>query len=197
MKLDKYITRVVEQGSNGTKIYTYADEKFGKIEIDRKTINGTNLVVEYTIRVTNIGEVDGYVRNIADYIPDGFEFKSELNKDWYQQDGTIYSKALANQKIKAGESKEITIVLTKGLTNNTVATMYTNTAEIAEVYNELGTNDVNSIPGNKVQGEDDLSKADLLISISTGREVMYIGLTISMIAIIAVGIYLIKKKVLI
>ena len=78
-----------------------------------------------------------------------------------------------------------------------MATMYTNTAEIAEVYNELGTNDVNSIPGNKVQGEDDLSKADLLISISTGREVMYIGLTISMIAIIAVGIYLIKKKVLI
>ena len=43
LKLDKYITRVVEQGSNGTKIYTYADEKFGKIEIDRKTINGTNL----------------------------------------------------------------------------------------------------------------------------------------------------------
>ena len=45
LKLDKYITRVVEQGSNGTKIYTYADEKFGKIEIDRKTINGTNLVL--------------------------------------------------------------------------------------------------------------------------------------------------------
>ena len=197
LKLDKYITRVVEQGSKGTKIYTYADEKFGKIEIDRKTINGTNLVVEYTIRVTNIGEVDGYVRNIADYIPEGFEFKSELNKDWYQQGGTIYSKALANQKIKAGESKEMTIVLTKGLTNNTVATTYTNTAEIAEAYNELGTNDINSTPGNKVQGEDDLSKADLLISISTGREVMYIGLTISMIAIIAVGIYLIKKKVLI
>ena len=196
LKLDKYLTRVVEQGSKGTKIYTYAEEKFGKIEIDRKTINGTNLVVEYTIRVTNIGEVDAYVRNIADYIPEGFEFKSELNKDWYQQNGTIYSKSLANEKIKAGESKDLTLVLTKSLTNDTVATTYTNTAEIAEVYNELGTNDINSTPGNKVQGEDDLSKADLLISISTGREIMYIGLTISMIAIIAVGIYLIKKKVL-
>lgn len=196
LKLDKYISRIVEQTAKGTKVYTYENEKLAKIELNRKTINGTNLVIEYTIRVTNIGEVDAYVRNIADYIPEGMEFKSELNTKWYSQGEAIYSKAFANEKIKAGESKDITVVLTKALTNDTVATTYTNTAEIAEVYNELGVKDSNSTPANKAQGEDDLSKADLLISISTGKAVMYIGLTISIIAIVGVGIYFIKKKVL-
>lgn len=196
LKLDKYLTRIVEQNAKGTKVYTYADEKFGKIEVHRNTINGTNLVIEYTIRVTNIGEIDAYVRNIADYIPEGFTFNSELNKDWYQQGSVVYNQTLANQRIEPGESKDITLVLTKSLTNDTPAMTYTNSAEIIEAYNEAGVNDRNSMPNNQDPNEDDYSKADLLISIATGREIMYIGLTISMISIIAVGIYLIKRRVL-
>ena len=41
-----------------------------------------------------------------------------------------------------------------------------------------------------------MSSADLIISVSTGEVVMYVGLTLSLITIIAVGIYIIKKKVL-
>ena len=41
-----------------------------------------------------------------------------------------------------------------------------------------------------------MSSADLIISISTGEVIMYVGLTLSLVTIIAVGIYLIKKKVL-
>lgn len=40
----------------------------------------TTVVVEYTIKVTNEGEVDAYVRKIADYLSSDYKFSSELNK---------------------------------------------------------------------------------------------------------------------
>ena len=188
LKLDKYITRVVEQNKNGTNVYTYDYEDLARVDVNWKTINGATLVVEYTIRISNVGELQGYVSNIADYIPEGFEFNAELNKDWYEQGGTLYNKSLANSYIAPGDFAEVTLTLTKPLSENTVGTVYTNTAEILETYNQRETDDTTP--------ENNKDKADLILSISTGRAVTYIGLTIVVVAILAVGIILIKKKVL-
>ena len=49
---------------------------------------------------------------------------------------------------------------------------------------------------NNKTKEDDYGSADILITLNTGTIVMYIGLITSMIAIIGVGAYIIKKKVI-
>ena len=53
-----------------------------------------------------------------------------------------------------------------------------------------------SKPGNKTTNEDDISIANVLPSVKTGEAVFYTVLTITVIAILGVGIYLIKKKVI-
>ena len=99
MKLDKTVNRITIQNSKGTVTKEYDNATLAKAEIDAKLVNATTVVVEYTIKVTNEGEVDAYVRKIADYLSSDYKFSSELNKDWYQADGNVYTTSFANQKI--------------------------------------------------------------------------------------------------
>lgn len=196
LKLEKYISKVTIQNSKGTVTNEYNDETLAKAEINAKLVNGTIAVVEYKIRVTNEGEVDGYVKKIADYLSADYKFSSELNKDWYQSGNIVYSTSLANSKLAPGESKEITLIVTKQMTENNIG-LITNIAEIAESYNELGLSDKDSTAGNRAKGEDDMGVADLILSISTGEIATTILLIIVSIAVIGTGTYIIIKKVLI
>lgn len=195
MKLDKYVSRVIVQNSTGTSTYSFDNATMAKVEIDAKQIANSNVVIEYKIRVTNSGELDGYVKNVVDYLPSDVEFSSELNKDWYKEGNNLYNNTLANDIIAAGETRELTLTVTKKMTQDNVG-LINNTAEIAQDYNESGITDMNSTPGNRQQGENDMGAADVIISIRTGGAVMYITLTISLIAIIGVGAYFIKKKII-
>lgn len=196
LSLDKVITKITTSDAKGTKSYDYKDAKTAKLDLNAKTANGTNIVIEYKIKVTNEGGVAGYAKKVVDYIPQDMKFSSELNKDWYTSDnGNIYNSSLANTLIQPGETKELTVLLTKKMTNDNMG-IINNTAEIQESYNDLGLSDIDSTPGNKVQTEDDISSADAVISIKTGEIYIYISLIISTIGILGVGIYLIKKKVL-
>ena len=67
---------------NGIYQYEYNNADLGKVELDRKTINNTSIVVEYKILITNEGPEAGYIKKIVDYMPENLEFKSELNKNW-------------------------------------------------------------------------------------------------------------------
>ena len=196
LKLDKYISKITVQTSKGTETFEYSNKQFVKVEIPSKQIQGANVIVEYKIVVTNEGDVEGTASKIVDYLPKDLKFNSDANKDWYKDtDGYIYSTALKNTIIKPGESKELSLVVTKTMTGeNTGVT--SNTAEIADSYNKQGIGELDSIAGNKVSGEDDLSLADLIITIKTGSAVLYIGLAITCIAIVATGVYMIKKKVI-
>ena len=139
-----------------------------------------------------MGEVDGYAKKVVDYMPSDLKFSSELNKDWYQTNGQLYNASLANTKIAAGESKTITLTLTKAMTeNNTGLTL--NTAEIAEDYNELGLKDSNSTPANKAEGENDMSSAEIMISISTGG-IVSISIVMIILAISSVVAFVIIKR---
>ena len=195
LKLDKTISKVIVQSSQGTNVYSYQDASLAKVELHSKTINNSNVIVEYKIKVTNQGEIDGYVKKIVDYIPEGFKFSSELNKDWYQSGGNLYNATLANEKILPGESKVVTLSLIKTMTAETTGT-YTNTAEIAEDYNDAGILDINSVPNNMKKEENDINSAELIITVSTGAIAMYSIIIILSIMIIATGIYFIKTKVL-
>ena len=196
LKLSQTISKVTVQNEAGTNIYEYENTNLAKVEFVEKYLEGTTIVVEYTIKVTNEGAVEGYVKKIADYLPSELSFSSELNRDWYENgNGTIYNSSLANTLIKPRETKEVKLLLTKTINANSLGTI-NNRAEIYEAYNDLGLNDVDSNPANQNSNEDDYASSDLVLSIKTGKMITFIGLTIAIITIIGTSAYIIKKKVL-
>lgn len=195
LRLDKYINKVIVQTANGSSVYSYDKTQLAKVEIDSKKLANANVTIEYKIIVSNMGEIDGYVRKVSDYLPSGFTFNSQENKNWYKQGDDLYNASLANEKIAVGQTKELTLKVSRKISANEMGT-YTNIAEIADSYNEAGVTDINSTPGNKVKGENDMSQADLIISIKTGKALLYTMLIISLVLIMGMGVYEIKKRVL-
>ena len=119
-----------------------------------------------------------------------------MNKNWYQStNGELYSKALSNQIINPGETKELNLTLVKTMNGENTGTTR-NMAELNKVSNSYSLEDIDSTPGNRKNGEDDISMAELIISVKTGSPIMYISLIMIIIVIIGVGAYFIKKEVL-
>lgn len=196
LKLEKTVSKITVQDENGTKVYEYEDSKLAKKDLVGKQVNNTSIIVEYKIKVTNEGAISGFVKKIADYMPTEMKFSSELNKDWYtSENGVLYNSSLANTIINPGESKEVILTLTKKMTEDNLG-QYHNEAEIYEAYNDLGIEDTDSIEGNKQANEDDISSADVLITVKTGEVILFVGLTLTIIMIIGISAYFIKKKVI-
>ena len=197
LKLDKYITKItVNTPSAGVKTYNVNKSQLEKVETKAREVGKSNIIIEYTIVVTNEGKLAGYATKLADYLPKNVRFNTELNEDWYSTDdnNTIYNASLQKTLLKPGESKEVKLVLSAQITNNNIGTIINNNAEIYESYNEYGEHDMDSVEGNKGEGEDDMSKADIILSTATGTIVLYLTLAIAVILIISIGIILIKRK---
>lgn len=197
LRLDKTVSKIIVQNNSGTSTYNYNDSKLAKVEIAGKQLASSNVIIEYKIKITNEGQASGYIGKIADYMPQNAKFSSELNKDWYQDNnGNLYNTSLYLQKINPGETKEVSLVLTKKMTESNTGRI-NNTAEIFSACDEKGLiSDIDSTPANKQDGEDDMSSADVLIGVKTGRTVLYITLTLTCITIIGIGAYYTNKKVL-
>ncbi len=196
LRLDKTITKISETSSKETKEHTYNNLKVAKLDLKSKTVKNTTVVIEYKIKVTNEGAVEGYAKKIVDYIPQDMKFNAELNKDWYVgEDGNIYSTALANTILEPGQSQELTLLLTKTMTENNTG-IVNNNAEIYESYNDFGIKDYDSTAENNVQDEDNQNYADEVLEIKTGEVYVYTLITLITICIFGLGIYYINKKVL-
>ena len=197
LSLNKTVSQISSTDSRGTVTINYNDAKLAKKDLEGKRINDTTIAVEYKITITNEGAIPGYVKKVVDYIPNDMKFNSELNRDWYADSNgkVVYNSSLSNTIINPGETKELTLVLTKKMNENNLGVI-SNTAEIFEAYNERGLMDVDSFFGNKVTTEDDISSADVLITVKTGQEVLYIGLAVTVVTIITTSAIIIKKKVL-
>lgn len=198
LSLQKYINKITVNNDTGVSINEYQnkDKTLVKTEIASRQMASSTVIIEYKIVVKNEGNVPGYAKKIVDYIPDDLKFSAELNPNAYiGKDGNIYSEELSKTVINPGESKEITLVLSKKMTGENTGTVV-NTAEIAEDYNILGLQDKNSTPGNKSEKENDLGSANVVITVRTGQIVIYTTLIISVLGILFVGIYSIKKYVI-
>ncbi len=195
LRLEKTVENISVQNSTGTALYEY-NSNFAKRDLTAAYVDQTTIAVRYKIKITNEGAVAGYAKKIADYIPQNLNFVSELNNNWYITENRVaINSSLANEKIEPGETKELTLILTKKVSDADMGQIR-NTAEIYEAYNDLGLADVDSTPANKIENEDDISFADVLLSIRTGEMVMYTSLILITVSILAISIYLIKKKVL-
>lgn len=198
LKLDKEVTKVMVQNANGnTDTDEYEGTTFAKTEIASKYLSGSTVYIEYKFTVTNAGEIAGYAKKLVDYIPEGMTFNSslEVNKDWYTgTDGNLYSTAFADIELAPGESKTIKLVLTKQVTEENTG-IVNNLAEICEDYNIYGISDINSTPGNKAQGENDLGSADVAILIKTGEQLIYVSVIITTILLGSIVIFIAYNKI--
>ena len=70
-----------------------------------------------------------------------------------------------------------------------------NIAEISKDDNPSGSPDIDSTPNNKKEGEDDIDDAPVLLTIVTGRAVMYISLVAGVVAIVGAGTFIIRKYI--
>ena len=167
-----------------------------KVELYRKDINKVTVKFRYSIRVTNEGDIAGYVKEITDYVPEGLKFVAEDNPYWKDEGNNIISTTkLENTLLQPGESADVEVLLT-WINREDNMGLKTNIAEISKDYNDKGVPDRDSTPDNKKPGEDDIDDAPVILSIETGKAITYVGLGIVVLVTIAGGIFLIKKYVI-
>ena len=195
MELTTTVSKITIKSNSETKEYSFSNKELAKIEMLPQNLKGSLVNIEYTITVKNAGDVDGYVNEIVDYIPDGLDFNQELNPNWYVgDDGNIYTKILEKQIITRGETRQVKLILTKQMTEDN-AGLINNTAEIFEDYNDYGLKDVNSISGNKLDTENDFGSADVIISVKTGGIFIYTSVIITTILLGGIAVFVILSKV--
>ena len=201
LALRKWVSQVIliEDGVEKVKDtghYAEQDpEPVVRVDLNQNRIDNTIIKFKYQIRITNEGEIAGYATEISDYIPEGLEFNQADNPLWKEVDGKIVTDQLKDTLLQPGESATVEVILTWINDEENMGVMI-NTAEISEDYNESGTPDIDSTPNNKEEGEDDIDDAPVALTMVTGSAPLYIGLTAGTLAIIAGGVFLIKKYVI-
>ena len=205
LSLIKYVSKVIvtedgvtkesETGNTGNN----STDMIPKVEIHRKKLDSTSVKFAYTIRITNEGDVEGFAKEITDYVPEGLEFSEEDNTGWTNKENRIIAtRALEDTLIEPGESKDVTVIF-RWIQGKDNLGLKTNIAEISEDYNKEEIPDRDSTPGNKKLGEDDIDTAEVLLAISTGiknNAITYITIGSVILIVLATGIISIKKYVL-
>ena len=202
LALKKWVTQaiVIEDGKQTiTETGHTGDENpepVVKVDLKDKKLNSVTVKFKYKIKVTNEGEIDGYVKEIKDHIPEGLKFLPEDNPDWKQvSEDVVATTKLENTLLKPGESATVDIILT-WINGDDNLGLKVNIAEISKDYNDSDTPDIDSTPDNFKEGEDDIDDAPVILSIKTGEARIYITLAGIILVTLAGGIFLIKKFVL-
>ena len=198
----KFVSKIIIQ-ENGTEKITETGynghedpEPVVKVELHKKELDDVIVKFGYGVTITNEGDMPGYATEITDYIPEGLKFESVDNPQWTDEGNNVIStKQLENTLLQPGESKTIEVILTWINDPDNMA-LKTNTVEISEDKNEYNVPDRDSIPDNKQEGEDDIDIAKAILAIVTGNAKTYFSLTLGLLAIIATGLFLIKRFVI-
>lgn len=187
LSIKTYISNMKVKTQKGTEEYTYEEDDFARIDIASKEIEGAELLATVIIKVTNNGNIPGYVNQIKDVIPNGWDFDQKLNKDWsIGNDNNLYYSICKNNIIQSKDSTEVKLILKKTMTDESTGT-FKNTAIIVSSTNKLEITDENK--------DNDSTSMDFIIAIKTG--IVKYMLYIVIIIIIAISIFIIinKKKV--
>ena len=181
LALRKFITGVNDKQITNRVPQVTVDNSTGKITYnhtkDPVSVQNGDIVI-YTIRIYNEGETSGYADEITDDIPEGTKFiiDNEINTQYrwklsadekkvttdylsQQRDENNLLKAFDKKTMKTPDYKEVKIAL-QITEPNTSKNVLVNTAEISEDSDKNGNpvDDIDSTPGNGVDGEDDIDK---------------------------------------
>ena len=111
LALRKFITKIndTEVSSRIPKVDTTPLKNGGKTASYKHAKDPLKVnvgdIVEYTIRVYNEGEVDGYAEQVTDFLPEQLEFIAESNSGWTYEEATrkittdLLSKAKAESNL--------------------------------------------------------------------------------------------------
>ena len=194
MSLEKYVSKIIVQNAQGTIVKEFSKTQLAKVEIDRKQLANSVVTIEYTLNIANEGEISGYAGDIIDYMPKDLVFDQNSNTGWVlESDGNLHNTTLENEELKPGTVKTLKLTLTKTMNENNTGTVI-NTAEIGKATNEYEIKDIDSTPDNGVQKEDDMSTAEVIISIRTGEVLISVTIILSIAILIAIVIILKKRK---
>ena len=196
LALKKWVTATKVTYNGKTTItktgFTEDSEGIAKVDLVASKMKKTTVKFTYNIKVINEGELPGSAYEVEDYIPNGLKFVQEDNKDWKEvKDGVVVTDKLKDTLLNPGESATVEITLTwkNSTTNLALKTNY------AEISKDSG-NDIDSTPDNYNKKEDDIDDAQVILSIKTAGATTYVGLILTSVSILAIGIFLIKKYVI-
>lgn len=195
LSVEASINKVTVQNDKETVTYEMENPKLAKVDINPKYADSSKLFIEYTIEVANKGEIAGYAKRLVDYLPEELSLDTTINPNWYiGADGNAYTQELEDVLIRPGETKIITLVLTKQMTEDGTG-IINNSFEIDQTYNEYAISDIDSTPGNKAQDEDDMSRADIILGIQTGGSLINVMIISTTLITLLIALYVVKVQI--
>lgn len=190
LSVDKWLSSVNMNGITAdAKNYNTRTELY-KMEVQKKKIATADIKFTYKIRISNTGEIEGTVGKVTEIIPQGFSFKQEDNQlQWKEKNGILTTDILKTEVIKPNEYKEIEIVLSWNKGEENFGSK-NNIVMINNLSNPAGFEDINE--------EDDSSKCEVLLGITTGLDrndkIIIIGMINILIVVTIVLLVCYKKK---
>lgn len=182
LKVSKYLDKAIVTTKKGTTEYDVDNKDIAKVEIKSKEMKNSTVKLEYKIVIENVGNVEGYAKQIVDYLEQGYEFDEKDNSLWYLgNDGLLYTNNLDNVSLAPGEKREFKLILSKKL-NEPKTVIASNKIELTSSF----------CKANLTEGQDNnTSVQTTFISVATGRTIQYI-VFIMFTIIASAAIYLIK-----
>lgn len=182
LKVSKYLDKAIVTTKKGTTEYDVDNKDIAKVEIKSKEMKNSTVKLEYKIVIENVGNVEGYAKQIVDYLEQGYEFDEKDNSLWYLgNDGLLYTNNLDNVSLAPGEKREFKLVLSKKL-DEPKTIIASNKIELTSSF----------CKANLTEGKDNnTSIQTTFISVATGRTIQYIAFIMFTIIASAV-VYLIK-----
>ena len=207
LALKKWVSKAIIIDEDGTQTVQETGhtgdedpEPPAKVDLGRRDINKVTVKFEFQIKITNEGEIAGYAKEITDYIPEGLRFVQEDNPDWYTREPLngrerVATKLLENTLLQPGESATVSILLTWINSEDNMG-LKTNIAEISQDYNDSNTPDIDSVPDNFKEDEDDIDDAPVMLTVALGDAKLYIGIVALVVIALGGGVFIIKKYVI-
>ena len=188
MQINAYISKVTINDGNKEQVKQYdRSDKIYKVDLSSKTIDKTTLKVEYVVEVSNVGDMEGTVKQIAAYFNEKFELNNKQNLDWsVSADKNAYNSSLKDETLVSGQTRKVKLVLTIKMTGESTG-VYDTIFKIAETSNsaQLVDEDV----------ENNSSKVQLMITIRTGAQILTTIIIVAIVIAYILFVVLSKKLV--
>lgn len=178
MKVSKYISKITVTTDKDQKTYEYDNEEIAKIDIQAKRLAGAKVDLEYTIRVENVGSIEGNAEQIKDYLAQDVEFDESKNKDWQKaEDGSVYVKSANKLTLKPGDKKDYKLYVTKTMTEE-------NTGILSNKVEILKTSTTSN--EDELDKENNVSVQNTIITVSTGKagQIVLIAVLVVLVVIV-------------